>query len=224
MRQVLDDLQVDAALGLTPAEAEARRAAYGYNELAKEPPTALWKLIMEQFDDTLVKVWAHAYHEILRTSRSYAPAALCIHVHWSYCYIIASIVWLNGAQILLGSAAVSFGLAFFDEASQHEGLRAYVEPLVIVLILVLNAAVGVWQESRSEAALEALKELQSEHARVIRDGRLVRAVIFCGPHGMRVLGPWHAQLALAGCFAGGGGCLPRMQAHVPCVLCVFCCL
>ncbi len=76
-------------------------------------------------------------------------------------------------QILLASAGVSFGLAYFDEESQHEGWRAYVEPFVIVLILILNAAVGVWQESRSEAALEALKELQSEHARVLRGGRIV---------------------------------------------------
>lgn len=80
-------------------------------------------------------------------------------------------------QILLGSAAVSFGLAFYDEGARHEGLRAFVEPLVIVLILILNAAVGVWQESRSEAALEALKELQSEHARVLRDGKMVRCQI-----------------------------------------------
>jgi magnesium-transporting ATPase (P-type) len=32
----------------------------------------------------------------------------------------------------------------------------------------------VWQESNAEKALEALKELQSEHAKVLRDGKLVR--------------------------------------------------
>jgi magnesium-transporting ATPase (P-type) len=68
---------------------------------------------------------------------------------------------------------VSFALTFFDGGSVHEGWRAYVEPLVILAILVLNAAVGVWQEARSEAALEALKELQGEHARVLREGKLV---------------------------------------------------
>ena len=44
---------------------------------------------------------------------------------------------------------------------------------VIVLILILNAAVGVWQESNAEAALEALKDLQGETARVIRGGKMV---------------------------------------------------
>ncbi len=53
---VLSELKVDSARGLTEDEAKARAAKYGYNELAKEPPTPLWKLIAEQFEDTLVQV------------------------------------------------------------------------------------------------------------------------------------------------------------------------
>ena len=54
------------------------------------------------------------------------------------------------------------------------GVRAFIEPLVIVLILVLNAAVGVWQETNAESALEALKEMTADTAKVFRDGKLVR--------------------------------------------------
>ena len=51
-------------------------------------------------------------------------------------------------KILLAAAAVSFGLAFVENRGADAGhsITAYVEPLVIVLILILNAIVGVWQE------------------------------------------------------------------------------
>ncbi|KAG6697214.1 hypothetical protein I3842_09G187500 [Carya illinoinensis] len=74
-------------------------------------------------------------------------------------------------RILLVAAVVSFVLALYDgEEGGEMEITAFVEPLVIFLILIVNAIVGVWQESNAEKALEALKEIQSEHATVIRDG------------------------------------------------------
>jgi len=73
-------------------------------------------------------------------------------------------------RILLLSAVVSFLLAYLDEKSQEEGWTAYVEPLVILLILIANAFVGVWQESNAEKALDALKKLQPDHAMALRAG------------------------------------------------------
>ncbi|XP_041023086.1 calcium-transporting ATPase 1, endoplasmic reticulum-type-like [Juglans microcarpa x Juglans regia] len=75
-------------------------------------------------------------------------------------------------RILLVAAVVSFVLALYDgEEGGEMEITAFVEPLVIFLILIVNAIVGVWQESNAEKALEALKEIQSEHATVIRDGK-----------------------------------------------------
>ena len=78
-------------------------------------------------------------------------------------------------------------MAYFEEGAAEEGLRAYIEPLVILLILVLNAIVGVWQESNAEKALEALKELQSDTAKVLRDGKMVGALRAGGRAGGRGL-------------------------------------
>ena len=77
-------------------------------------------------------------------------------------------------QVLLLAAVISFFLALFEEGSSEEGIRAFIEPAVILLILILNAIVGVWQESNAEAALDALKDSLSETATVLRDGALVR--------------------------------------------------
>jgi Ca2+-transporting ATPase len=68
--------------------------------------------------------------------------------------------------ILLGAAFISFIVAVY------EGIPSgFFEPALILLIVVLNALMGVLQESKAEKALEALKSLSAQHARVLRDGK-----------------------------------------------------
>lgn len=68
--------------------------------------------------------------------------------------------------ILLVAAVISFVTAI----SQGEG-RELFEPVLILLIVILNAVLGVLQESKAEKALDALKSMTALHARVIRGGK-----------------------------------------------------
>ncbi|XP_045491901.1 calcium-transporting ATPase sarcoplasmic/endoplasmic reticulum type isoform X2 [Colias croceus] len=121
--EVLGFFGTDPDKGLTPDQIKRNQEKYGPNELPAEEGKSIWQLVLEQFDDLLVK-------------------------------------------ILLLAAIISFVLALFEE--HEDAFSAFVEPFVILLILIANAVVGVWQERNAESAIEALKEYEPEMGKVVR--------------------------------------------------------
>ncbi len=67
--------------------------------------------------------------------------------------------------ILIAAAIVSFVVICVEK-----NWGELFEPALIVLIVILNAVMGVYQEGKAEKALDALKNMSAPHARVIRDG------------------------------------------------------
>ncbi|XP_056152569.1 ATPase sarcoplasmic/endoplasmic reticulum Ca2+ transporting 1, like [Lampris incognitus] len=117
---------VNENTGLTIDQFKKNLTKFGYNELPAEEGKTIWELVVEQFEDLLVR-------------------------------------------ILLLAACISFVLAWFEEG--EETVTAFVEPFVILLILIANAVVGVWQERNAESAIEALKEYEPEMGKVYRADR-----------------------------------------------------
>ncbi|KAB0355849.1 hypothetical protein FD755_017924 [Muntiacus reevesi] len=126
VEEVLGHFGVNESTGLSLEQVKKLKERWGSNELPAEEGKTLLELVIEQFEDLLVR-------------------------------------------ILLLAACISFVLAWFEEG--EETITAFVEPFVILLILVANAIVGVWQERNAENAIEALKEYEPEMGKVYRQDR-----------------------------------------------------
>lgn len=68
-------------------------------------------------------------------------------------------------MLLLVAAVVSFAVSYLN------GEKDFIDSVIIIAIVVLNALLGVIQESKAQKALEALKKMSAPKAVVLRDGK-----------------------------------------------------
>ena len=111
---LISELDVSPAQGLSDSEANKRIGKYGYNELAEEKTNPLLKLLS---------------------------------------YFWGPIPWMIEAAVIL-SAIVHHWADF----------------TIILVLLIMNAVVGFWEEYQAGNAIEALKKKLALNARVRRDG------------------------------------------------------
>lgn len=67
--------------------------------------------------------------------------------------------------ILLAAAAISGVLAVVENES-------FTDVIIILAVVIINAVLGVYQESKAEKAIEALQEMSAATSKVLRDGKV----------------------------------------------------
>lgn len=67
--------------------------------------------------------------------------------------------------ILLAAAAISGVLAVVEGES-------FADVIIILAVVIINAVLGVYQESKAEKAIEALQEMSAATSKVLRDGKI----------------------------------------------------
>ena len=67
--------------------------------------------------------------------------------------------------ILLAAAAISGVLAVVEGES-------FADVIIILAVVIINAVLGVYQESKAEKAIEALQEMSAATSKVLRDGQI----------------------------------------------------
>lgn len=116
-------LKVSLDEGLSEVDVEERQMKYMKNELPAEKGTSFYELLVEQFNDNLVR-------------------------------------------ILLLAAFISAILGFMEPSDSK--LESFVEPAVIVIVLIVNGFISATQSRNADEAIEALKEYEPELAKVLR--------------------------------------------------------
>lgn len=71
--------------------------------------------------------------------------------------------------VLLCAAAVTAVIAFVEKSYDE-----FIDVGIILAIVIINAVIGVVQESKAEQALEALKNMSKPYAKVRRDGEILK--------------------------------------------------
>ncbi|MGV3503449.1 MAG: cation-translocating P-type ATPase [Adhaeribacter sp.] len=115
--EVLQELQVDPAIGLSETEARARLARYGPNKLKGKKRKSVLSLFLEQLQDWLIYV------------------------------LFAAVV----ITLFMGE---------------------WIDAVIILAVIILNAVLGVAQEVKAGNAIEALQKISSPKALVRREGQV----------------------------------------------------
>ncbi|MCU7694996.1 cation-translocating P-type ATPase [Haoranjiania flava] len=118
IENVLQELNVDAATGLSDAEVSKRLEIYGHNKLKAQQRKSVIRMFLEQMNDWLIYV------------------------------LMAAVI-----------------ITIF--------LSEYIDAVIILAVIIINAVLGVYQELKANKAIEALQKMSSPKSLLRRNGQVV---------------------------------------------------
>jgi Ca2+-transporting ATPase len=74
--------------------------------------------------------------------------------------------------ILIFAAFLTLGLAFYERRNENLSIEYFFDTIVIVIVLLINAILGFYQEYKAEKEMASLKSLVSEVSLAFRDGQI----------------------------------------------------
>ena len=120
-----------------------------YNELKTDPERGLFE------NEAARRLYSYGYNELKSKKKKHIFVRFFMQFN-DYMVII-----------LLIAAAVSFFI------SRLSGESDIIDPIIILAIVVLNAAIGLVNESRADKAIENLKKITAPHTNVVREGIII---------------------------------------------------
>ena len=73
--------------------------------------------------------------------------------------------------ILIVAAVVSGAMSVYHMTQGEDG--DFVDVVIILAVVIINAVLGVFQESKAEKAIEALQEMSAATSKVLREGKVI---------------------------------------------------
>ncbi|MBE6698261.1 MAG: cation-translocating P-type ATPase [Ruminococcaceae bacterium] len=146
---VLDELGAKVE-GLSSEEAQKRLEQNGKNKLAAAKGKSIIRRFLEQLADPMI---------IILLVAALISGLLAFGTDMG---------WFSAAE---NQEQVESEVTEGEVAEEEEG-EGYADVIIILAVVIINAVLGVYQESKAEKAIEALQEMSAATSKVLRDGKV----------------------------------------------------
>lgn len=179
--------------GLSDSQVRQRIQTYGKNEVPTKKPKELYQLFLDQFNDRLVQVLL--FVAMVSAAASFSEAQEDMRM----------------ATTTVTATATK--MTMMIQEGNHP-MEYFMEPIIILSILILNATVGVWQQLSAIKSLDALKQMQPKLATVLRKDEATGISDWISGYRASDLVPGDVIQIRVGEFVPADVCLAQMDSNI----------